>query len=157
MKDIKIKGLEQVLAHIQGEFRDPEYDLAFLYGKYESLLKPGLDAREKLSLLTKAAVELTTQEAPGWELIAARLLYAGFRDSLDASMERYGISGFYEKIVFLTEERLYGSYILESYSRQEIEAFGRMIQEDRSRLFTYSGLDLLLNRYVIRTLSLIHI
>ncbi len=151
MKDIKIKGLEQVLAHIQGEFRDPEYDLAFLYGKYESLLKPGLDAREKLSLLTKAAVELTTQEAPGWELIAARLLYAGFRDSLDASMERYGISGFYEKIVFLTEERLYGSYILESYSRQEIEAFGRMIQEDRSRLFTYSGLDLLLNRYVIRT------
>ena len=151
MEDIKIKGLNQVLAHIQGDFKEPEYDLAQLYQKYASLQKPGLTDKEQLSLLTKAAVELTTQEAPGWEMIAARLLYAGFRDSLEDAMKSRGIRSFYEKIVYLTKENLYGSYILEHYSRQEIEAFAKLIEEDRSRLFTYSGLDLLLNRYVIRT------
>ena len=100
MKDIKIKGLEQVLAHIQGDFKEPEYDLTRLYSKYESLKKRGMDDREKLSLLTKAAVELTTQEAPGWELVAARLLYAGFHDKLDEAMERYGIAGFMRRSYF---------------------------------------------------------
>lgn len=151
MDDIKIKGLDQILSHIQQEFTEPAYSLDILYQKYETLLKPGLSEPEKLSLLIKAAVELTTQEAPGWEMIASRLLSAEFSCRLEESMEQYHIRSFYDKLLFLTKEGLYGSYILENYTRQEIETFGEMINEERSFLLTYSGLELLLGRYVIRT------
>ena len=151
MDDIKIKGLDQILSHIQQEFTEPAYSLDILYQKYETLLKPGLSEPEKLSLLIKAAVELTTQEAPGWEMIASRLLSAEFSCRLEESMEQYHIRSFYDKLLFLTKEGLYGSYILENYTRQEIETFGKMIDEERSFLLTYSGLELLLGRYVIRT------
>ena len=51
---------------------------------------------------------------------------------------------------YLTEEKLYGAYILENYTEEEITAFGRLMKPERDHLFNYSGLELLLNRYVIR-------
>ena len=105
---------------------------------------------ERLSALIKAAVELTTQEAPDWEFIAARLL--NFR----LAEKRAAVSGkqsFYEKLVYLTEEGLYGSYILESYSREEIDEAAGFICPERDKLLNYSGLDLLARRYLIHTHS----
>ena len=46
---------------------------------------------------------------------------------------------------------LYGSYILENYSKEEILRYEAYMQEDRNHLFNYSGLELLINRYVIRS------
>ena len=45
----------------------------------------------------------------------------------------------------------YGSYILENYSKEEILRYEAYMQEDRNHLFNYSGLELLINRYVIRS------
>ena len=95
-------------------------------------------------------MELTTQEAPDWEFIAARLL--NFR----LAEKRAAVSGkqsFYEKLVYLTEEGLYGSYILESYSREEIDEAAGFICPERDKLLNYSGLDLLARRYLIHTHS----
>ena len=44
-----------------------------------------------------------------------------------------------------------GSYILAAYSQQEIEEAAGFICPDRDKLFNYSGLDLLVKRYLIRT------
>ena len=41
--------------------------------KFSAFYKQGMTEAEKLSALIQAAVELTTQEAPDWEYIAARL------------------------------------------------------------------------------------
>ena len=48
-----------------------------------------------------------------------------------------------------TDEGLYGEYILAHYSREEIEQAQNFLWPERDELFTYSGLDLLLKRYVI--------
>ena len=143
--------LALVLAEIQKEFTQEEYDLEHLYAKFQAFGKPELDDQEKLSMLIKAAVELTTQEAPQWEMIAARLLMLDFEQKLEKNMRRCHIECFYDKLAYLTEQGLYGDYILKAYDRDEIERLALFIEPKRNHLFTYSGLELLLGRYVIRT------
>lgn len=142
--------MAETLKEIQEDFTGKEYSLAVLAKKFADICKPGMTPDECLSALIKAAVELTTQEAPDWEFIAARLL--NFR----LAEKRAAVSGkqsFYEKLVYLTEEGLYGSYILESYSREEIDEAAGFICPERNKLLNYSGLDLLARRYLIHTHS----
>ena len=96
-------------------------------------------------------MELTTQKAPKWEMIAARLLLFTFERELKKAEESCQITTLYEKIVYLTGRGLYGQYILENYTKEEIDEFETFLAPERNDLFTYSGLELLLNRYVIHT------
>ena len=112
-----------------------------------------MEQAQLLEALTKAAVEMTSPEAPSWDYVAARLLRFSFGLGLEQELERRGVSSFYEKLRYLTEKGLYGEYILSGYSRQELEQAASFLDDSRDRLFTYAGLDLLLNRYVIRSRS----
>lgn len=143
--------LEEVLADIQKDFSPQDYSLEHLTLKFQGMTKEGLSEEEKRSLLIKSAVELTSQEAPRWEMIAARLLHLDFSLKISRYMEEYQITSFYDKLDYLTKEGLYGSYILEHYSKEEIMEFSSFLEEKRNYLMTYSGLDLLINRYVVRT------
>ena len=82
-------ALDSCLAKIQADFPEESYSLSALSGKYMSFLKPNLSCEEKLSALVKAAVELTTQEAPQWERIAARLLMHRFLYILAPELDVY--------------------------------------------------------------------
>ena len=106
-----------------------------------------------MEALTKAAVELTTVEAPKWEFIAARLLNHTFSKRNASRWTERGVKGLYEKLRYLTDKGLYGDYILARYSREEIDTAEGFLCPERDTLFTYSGLDLLLKRYVIQSRS----
>ena len=67
-----VPALPGVLASVQKEFPGEEYELAHLSAKFQSFAKPDAADGQLLAMLVKAAVELTTQEAPRWEIIAAR-------------------------------------------------------------------------------------
>ena len=136
---------------IQNDFPEDIYYLGILEDKFLTFQKPELSIEENLQLLIKAAVELTTQEAPKWEMIAARLLLFTFERELRKAEESCQITTLYEKIVYLTGRGLYGQYILENYTKEEIDEFETFLAPERNDLFTYSGLELLLNRYVIHT------
>ena len=146
-----IAGLLPVLDRIQRDFQDEAYDLELLARKYRSMSKPELSEQERLELLIRAAVERTTQEAPQWERIAARLLMLKFDLELARTMASRGIGDFYDKLVYLTQEGLYGDYILAHYSPEEIRRYAAWIRPERNALLNYSGLSLLLDRYIIRT------
>ncbi len=143
------KGIAGCLEKIQLDFED--YDLARLDAKYVSFQKPQMTEKEELQALTRAAVELTTKEEPRWEYIAARLLYYDFAKELRAEEEKRHIFSFYDKLQQLTGDGLYGNYILEHYTKEEINHVAGYLEEGRNELFTYAGLDLLLNRYIIRS------
>lgn len=161
MNSIQLENIEELfsenssllccLKKIRVDFPEREYKLELLEEKFRTFQKPELSQEENEKLLLKAAVELTTQEAPKWEMIAARILMVGFERELECANHNYGIHSFYEKIVFLTEQGLYGKYILEHYTKEEIDELETLLDYERNQLFTYSGLELLLNRYVIRT------
>ena len=149
-KDHLAVELDRTLARIQRDFDDPAYDLAMLSARYRALTGTGQDADARLGALIRAAVELTSQEAPRWEMIAARLLDLSFMRHLVATRRELGIASFGELVRYLTERGLYGDYILASYSVSELEEAAAFMVSERDELFAYSGLDLLINRYVIR-------
>ena len=143
--------LDAILLEIQTDFPESCYSLEYLNTKFRSFLTPQSTCGQKLESLFQAAAELTTAEAPKWEFIAARLLYFQFSFHLKQEEIRRELSDFYKKLVYLTRQNLYGSYILEHYSQEELLLAETYLKAERNNLFTFSGLDLLLKRYVIRT------
>ena len=151
--DAEDEDLKPILKKISSDYTSVEYSLLLLSDKFKSFCKDDMKQADKLSALVKAAVEMTTQEAPNWEFIAARLLSYKLNLSIAAFEESVSVHSFYDKLRYLTDERLYGEYILASYSPEEIEQAATFIKEDRNDLLNYSGLDLLMKRYLIRTYS----
>lgn len=149
--DAEDEDLKPILKKISSDYISVEYSLLLLSDKFKSFCKDDMKQADKLSALVKAAVEMTTQEAPNWEFIAARLLSYKLNRSIAAFEESVSVHSFYDKLRYLTDERLYGEYILASYSPEEIAQAATFIREERNDLLNYSGLDLLMKRYLIRT------
>lgn len=143
-------SIEEVLNGIRQDFRGAEYSVTLLSDKFVSFSKPLMSQKEKLAALIKAAVELTTAECPQWEMISGRLLSFQLNKSIEALERQLNINSFYDKIKYLTDEGLYGQYILDNYTKEEIVEAEKLMRPERNHLFNYSGLDLLAKRYLIR-------
>lgn len=140
----------EIMKDIQKDFLEDSYNLSFLYFKFSSFAKENMSDEEYLDILIKAASELTSKEAPKWEFIAARFLSYKVNSSIKFIMNSLNINNFKDKIKYLTNENLYGSYILENYSSSELEELEKYLDINRDNLFNYSGLDLLMKRYLIK-------
>ena len=143
--------LGTVLEEIEKAFPEKEYSMDILAEKFQGFDKPGMQPGERLSALIKAAVELTTQDAPKGEYIAGRLLCFKLNKDIAAETNSLGVNSFYDKLRFLTDEGLYGDYILAAYSKEEINEAQTFMKPERDTLLNYSGLDLLSKRYLLRT------
>lgn len=143
-------SLDRELKDIQRSYDDDCYRLPLLTNKFASFYKLGTPRAEALGMLVKAASELTTQDAPQWEMIAARFALLRFHESCDAFERDLGLNDFYEKITYLTNEGLYGAYITENYTREELLEAAALMVPERDRLFNISGIELLMARYLIR-------
>ena len=128
-------GMEACLTGIQKDFDPALYSISTLSSQFSGFVKPGMELEERIAVLTKAAIELTSPETPDWEKIAARFLNYGFRRRLSAELDRLGIHSFYEKLSYLTEEGLYGDYILNSYSKEELELAASFLDDSRDQKF----------------------
>ena len=144
-------ALESTLKELQQEFPGEEYALPQLTARFRSFSKSGQSDEAGLGCLIKAAAELTTRDAPNWEMIAARFWLLRFRVQLSRHEAAAGITSLYDKLTHLTKEGVYGAYILAHYSKAEIDGCERMLCPERDKLFNYSGLELLHGRYLIRT------
>ena len=144
-------SLADTFKEIQRDFPDEAYNLKLLADKLSGFMKRDMNSNERLSAVIKVAIELTTQDAPDWEFIAARLYHFKLTKKLEAQVEMRGIRSFYEKLQYLTAKGLYGAYILEAYTPEEIEEAATFMRPERNKLFNYSGLSLLAKRYLICT------
>lgn len=142
--------LTTVLQDVAREYRERVYSMVTLQEKFANLCKPGMSHKEAIDTLIKAAVELTTPEAPAWEMISARILSYRAEQKIKKQEDEIGIDGFYNKLKYMTSEGLYGEYVLQNYTEEEINEAATFIKEERNKLLNYSGLDLLLKRYVIK-------
>ena len=143
--------LGTVLEEIEKAFPEKEYSMDILAEKFQGFDKPGMQPGERVSALIKAAVELTTLDAPKWEYIAGRLLCFKLNKDIAAETNSLGVNSFYDKLRYLTDEGLYGDYILAAYSKEEINEAQTFMKPERDTLLNYSGLDLLSKRYLLRT------
>lgn len=149
-KYIKDENVISIINSIQDEFDNQRYSIENLYLKFESFTKSNMTEESYLLAIIKAASELTSKESPDWEIIAARFMMYRLNKGIDSRMQKLNITDFKSKIKFLTENNLYGKYILENYSDDEIDELEEYLDFKRDNLFNYSGLDLVIKRYLIR-------
>jgi ribonucleoside-diphosphate reductase alpha chain len=143
-------NLINLLKNIQHNFDREYYNLEQLYHKFYSLAKKDSTPSEKIDNLINSAVELTSKDSPQWEFIASKILSYKLNLDIEKNLKEFDIKSFYEKIKYLTDNGLYGEYILENYSKEEIDTLSSYINTENDNLLTYSSLDLLEKRYIIK-------
>ena len=149
VKDLQEEAILPVMQKIQKDFSAEVYDFKALRMKFLSFLKEDMSKDMRLRMLMKACVELISREAPKWEYIASRFLSWQLKQDVHARMARLGISSFYEKIAYCTKEGLYGDYILKQYAKEATHELQSYLKDERDELFTYSGLELVMKRYLL--------
>lgn len=142
--------LRATLKGIEKDFSEDEYDLSYLLSKFKSFLSKETSEEGKVKALIKAAVELTSFEAPKWEYIASRLYIYSFNNKLKQIQKELGITSLYSKIQYLVDNEIYGVFLLEKYTKEEIDECEKMIVKSRDRLINYSSFELILKRYLAK-------
>ncbi|WJQ13195.1 ribonucleoside-diphosphate reductase subunit alpha [Geobacillus stearothermophilus] len=94
-----------------------------------------------------------SEEEPEWTFVCARLyLQQLYREAARHrgydERKRYG--DFYSLLVALTEQGVYSPFLLERYTKEEVDAIGAFLDPEKDKLFTYIGLRTLADRYLAR-------
>ncbi len=130
------------------------YNKEKLIDSCKNIIRPSMTEEDIRDSVIQIALELTTEKEPKWQYAAASLYVHKLYD--DVIRNRKLIKGtspykdLYKFIKEMTDKNLYGKYILENYSKQDIERLEKEIKIERDFLFTYSGIDLLSKRYLIQ-------
>ncbi|MGO1718620.1 MAG: ribonucleoside-diphosphate reductase subunit alpha [Luteimonas sp.] len=143
--------LERAIDRVHAEF--PQLDIAdyknSVFGFVER--KEAVSADDLVDHLIREAEARVDVAAPEWEMFAARIylhrLYkrAGRNRFYDVG-EKYGsYVGLQES---LADRNVYSNDILRTYSKEELQEAGSMIDPGRDLLFNYNGLYLLATRYL---------
>ncbi|MGN0836065.1 MAG: ribonucleoside-diphosphate reductase subunit alpha, partial [Akkermansia sp.] len=64
-----------------------------------------------------------------------------------------GLARYCDKVDYLVREGLYGAYLTEAYTRDELQQAAAFMQPQRDELFNISGFELLAGRYLVRDRS----
>ena len=129
------------------------YNIDRLKEKLDLIIRHGMDYIEIRDSLIQVSLELTTDMEPDWQSIAARLyvykLYDEVKLNRGLEENENPYDNLYKFISSLTEQNLYGKYILDNYSKEEIKELEKELKPERDFLFTYSGIKLLSGRYLV--------
>ncbi|KMJ57979.1 ribonucleotide-diphosphate reductase subunit alpha [Bacillus sp. LL01] len=132
----------------------PSLDADAFLQKAEKLidkLLPLNQVQELYNQLILDALNHLTENEPDWTYVASRLLAHKLQQDvchIRKTVNPY--TNLYQLIEALTEQGIYHSQLLESYSLNEIQQLESVLQPKRDHLFTYIGLKTLSDRYLTR-------
>jgi len=124
--------------------------------------RDGITTEEIQAVLIRTAAEKVSPETPDWQFAAARLLLYDLykkvahvrkyevRDELSKEYKPYNTEGFYEFVRDYVDKGIYGRYLIEKYSEEEIRDLGRYMEPSRDLYFNYTGIKILADRYLAR-------
>lgn len=151
---VKQKEVEGILHSLSRQF--PNLD----FTEFDKKITMYADQQEEWTseqlhhFMILTAIERITALEPDWTYVAASLyikdLYEGISFSRGKSKENLSGS-FYEMVKELTEANLYSPSLLDSYSKEEVDYFGSILDFDRDQLFTYIGIVTLAERYLTKS------
>ena len=111
----------------------------------ENIIRPSMSNDEIRKSVIQISLELTTDSEPKWQYVASKLyidkLYDDIRKNRELEEDSNVYNDFYSFINNMTEKKLYGEYILNSYSKDDIYELEKFIKPERDLIFTYSGID----------------
>ena len=112
----------------------------------------GITTEQIQSILIKSAHDLITPENYNYQYVAARLLLFSIRKKWSqqngVEWDKYSLYDHIHNNVH--ELKIYDPLILKDYSEDEITAAGEWIDYDRDFLFTYAGLQQVVDKYLVQ-------
>ena len=102
--------------------------------------------------LIDAALRQVSPDEPDWDAVAARLLlYDLYNQAMVARrLPTLGYGEYPTLVAWMVQEGLYDPALLDTYSPTDLAEAGQWIAPDRDDLFSYAGLQLLSDRYLVR-------
>lgn len=144
------KHVSQMLTN---HFSAQKVSALLTYGERLFEQKSWLSDSEWVHQLILETLSSLDESEPEWTYVASslylELLYQDAAKNRNYDYQnKYG--SFYELIETLTGIGIYSKSILETYSREEIEEVGNVIDPEKDLLFTYIGLRTLADRYIAK-------
>lgn len=117
-----------------------------------NIIRPNMNEHETLNSVIQVSLELTSDIESKWQYVASKLYVRKLYEAVSKKRNKEGniYEGLYEFIKDLTEKGLYGKYILENYTEEEVFELEKELKPERDYLFNYSGINLLASRYLIQ-------
>lgn len=106
-----------------------------------------ISTNEIHQVLIKSASNLISTETPNYQFVAARLLLYHLRKQVWGD---YDPPRFYDHIVNCIAKGVYDGDILNKYTNSEIHKIGKYIKHARDDKFTYSGLQQMVDKYLVK-------
>ncbi|MFI8686548.1 ribonucleoside-diphosphate reductase subunit alpha [Rossellomorea sp. NPDC077527] len=145
------KEVEVILDSLQNRFPDLYFkefnEKILIYANQQTDF-----TKERLyHFMILTAVERITAHEPDWTYVAAALYIKSLYEKLALSRggELYG--SFYHLVKDLTAKQLYSKTLLDSYSKEELDYLGSILDDTRDSLFTYIGIVTLTERYLTKS------
>ena len=114
-------------------------------------LYDGISSSEIHQILIKSANDLISVNAPNYQYVAARLL------NMQLRKEVWGYGDLPTDFLLYIERNVdngvYDPVILEKWNEKQIDLLGRYINHNRDDLFTYAGLQQLIDKYLVKNRS----
>ncbi|NFH80932.1 ribonucleoside-diphosphate reductase subunit alpha [Clostridium botulinum] len=143
--DLAIEGIKD---------NDGTYTEEKLLKALEHIIRDGMDINDIRKSLIQVSLDLTSDIEPNWQYAASTIyiyeLYDKVRKNRNLDISKNLYDNYYEFIKELTERNLYGEYILENYSKEDVLELEKEIKPERDFLFNYSGIELVAKRYLVQ-------
>ena len=115
--------------------------------------KQKIEAVKLFDLIVREANDLITPNTPEYTYLAAsslrRKLYKHASKNRGFDYKK-GYGDYHSLVIQLTEQGLYSQDILDSYTEAEIKKVGKFIDKTKDKMFSYAGLHMLLNTYLVK-------
>ena len=113
-----------------------------------------LSMRDKISteeihqILIKSASDLISESTPNYQYVAARLLNM----SLRKSVWKHATTppDLHHHICLMIDNGIYDEHMLDNWSREVVDDLASYIKHEGDNMFTYSGLQQLIDKYLIK-------
>ena len=114
-------------------------------------LYDGIKTSEIQQILIKSANDLISESAPNYQYAAARLLNMQLRKDVWGCGTKP--PNFYDFIAVRVDNGVYDPEILEKWTTEDLEKIESYINHSRDDLFTYAGLQQLIDKYLVKNRS----
>lgn len=138
------------------QFSEAERKNFFQNLLYRVEVKPEIESPELYDYIIREANERTTEQFPQYSYLSAvtllKKLYkrVGKVRGFAFGQEYQDYAGFVEKMV---EEGIYTNELLEAYSKEDLQAAGKLLDRSKDKLFSYAGLFLLQKNYLAKSID----
>lgn len=114
-------------------------------------LHDGITTKDIHQILIKSANDLTSKTHPNYQYVASRLLNMSLRKDLWQNHD--SPPNLYDHICTNASEDVYDNNLFTKWTKDDIEEIEKAINHDRDYLFTYAGLQQMIDKYLVKNRS----